>query len=715
MSMKKIILICVALTIALGAKAYDAKFQKKAAEKVWSTAPEIFDPKIDIPETILAESSAVIIGDYDYINCDFRTFNGHSGNDTKTETVRFTRIMVKLLDKNAIEQYSTHEFGDKAKFGLKYRKALAEAKNAFGARIYKPDGRVVDVDVSKAYDISEGKKSDGKGRKKIDIPGLEVGDVLEYFTYDEIFLEDMNLPPFRVSMVGEYPVLNLVIDGTFAKELTVEYKAYNGAPELQVTRDQKGKNTVYLHKTDIPAMTDKKMVNKTFEYPYYIFYVLNNESPYILRPHTARRGGIYPDIFIGNVYMDIGNMLTRADFGNSTLPGKLKKMIKDYRKKKPEAERKEVTDMAWIAANYLNETDKSGGYSDMGISLIYTDVMRSEHLADSVGVAIITSYDDPDVSEIIHWQQPDYGAYVDGRLYTVNTSDAYLASEVPGMYQGRNAAYFNEDRKKTTITSLPEGFVTPTSKSGDNRIKLSATIKLDDDGNADITADVNFTGAMKTKVSHLNLRRDWIAAQEEWLGIEPGKRFDPPALDKVEYMKELKDASTVLLNDMLYTDAVEVEQLEIKDRGITPGNPNFTAVVTGKLKDMTAKAGNDLIVNVGHLAGKQSRIEGKQRESRLSNIDFGVANQRNYAFEIEIPEGYGVYKESLDALSNQVQNAIGMFVTGAKVSDDGRKVTLMVRTRIQNAMVSPEAWPLVIELTDAASAFNDAQLILEKL
>lgn len=711
--MKKLFLLSLALLIAMNASAVDAKFLKKAADKVWSIAPEMFDAGVAIPDSISSQSSAVVICDYDYIDVDYKDMS-HRYVRTEVQSVIFTRIMIKLLDSKAVEEYSKHEFGQSAKGRIKYRRTLAETKNAFGARIFKPDGRVVDVDLSKAYDVSDGKKGDKNGKKAIDIPGLEPGDVLDYFTYTETRLEDMNLPPERIRIVGQYPVLNLVVDASFSTKLTVDCKAYNGAPALEITKGVKDRNRAYLHLTDIHAITDTRYVNDAFEYPYYDFFILNNLSPYIVKPKTARAGGIYPDVFAGTTFMDVGSILMEADFDGLKFPGKLKKLIGNYKKSHPDASKRELTDMAWTAANYLNSTDPEGRYSDLVLSMLYCDVIQGEQLADTVGVALLTSHGEPDLRDVISWQQPDYGAYVDNFFYTVNDRDVFLPNEVPVEYQGRNAAYFYGNRKKYSSIPMPKTTYIPMSKSADNRLKIDAKVRITDEGEAELSSLLSLTGGAKYVMSPFNRKDDWIQAQEDWLGIEEGKRYEPAKIDSVEYKKAILEAGDYLMDHFLAADEIETESVSILDRGIVPGHPAFEMALDMKVKEFTSEAGNDMIVHIGKLAMPEKKIEGAQRENRKLNVDFVYPKQMNYTYEIEIPEGYEAHPESVEALTVQVNNKAGMFATGAKLSDDGRTLTLMIRTRDQNAMMSPAAWPLVIELTDVASAFADAQLILEK-
>lgn len=216
----------------------DMKFFRKAAEKVWNTRPDLFDPHREIPDSLKEGVSAVIIGEYNYIYADYKASDDIRGVETRSESELFTRRMVKLLDSKAVEEFSKHEFGESSRLKVRFRKSLAEADHAFGARIYKPDGTMTEVDLSKAFVIDEGKKGGGKkgSSRIIDIPGLEPGDVLEYFSYQKCLVNELDLPKQRIMLSADYPVLDVVIEGIFDPRLTVEFRGYNGVPELDTKR-----------------------------------------------------------------------------------------------------------------------------------------------------------------------------------------------------------------------------------------------------------------------------------------------------------------------------------------------------------------------------------------------------------------------------------------------------------------------------------------------
>ncbi|MDE5870627.1 MAG: DUF3857 domain-containing protein [Muribaculaceae bacterium] len=704
--------LLLTLLIPMAMMGADAKFFRKAADRVWNMRPDLFDPHREIPDSIKEGTSAVIIGEYNYLQGGYKAFEDTRGVETRSESETFTRRMVKLLDQKAVEEFSKHEFGESARIGARHRKSLAEADHAFGARIHKPDGTVTEVDLSKAYVIDEGKKG---GRKKnssriIDIPGLEPGDVLEYFTYVKGMASEIDLPVQRVMLMADYPVLDFVVEGIFSPKLTVECRGYNGVPLMQTGTDKSGNNTVWLRGANLPVLTDKHFVNKTRELPFYDFYILNNTSPYRFYPKSMRGGGLYQNPLPGTIFRDISLGLAAAKYDTSTLPGKIRKIIKNYRKLHPDASPQELVDMAWTAANYANITDKEGTASDYWLTLIFCDILKKEKLAEDAGVAFINPATDVPTNEILNWRQPDFGALVDGKLYLVGSIESFLPGELPAEYQGQLCASYPGDRKQLWDFTTPTVITTPISKSGDNRIYINSVIDLGDDHDATVTNEIVCTGAAKDLSEGFISSEEWLGMQAASLGVEGAPKVILKN-DKTEKQRQEK-AEDLYSAIFIGTDS-EISNVNVASFGITPELPDFRMTFDSKVKDISADAGDELIVRIGQFAGNNKRIEGKQRE-RMTDISFKAAYQENYSITLNIPDGYEVDNASLEALSKNVQTPAGMFYSGAKKSEDGRSVTVGVRSRIQHPLLSIAAWPHVLDLTDAQADFADAVIVLKK-
>lgn len=367
------------LISALSANAADMKFFKKAAEKVWDSDPELFNPKRAVPDSLAEKHSAVILARHVVLNANYeQSLNGMS-DKTFTKRNFLIHRMVKILDQNGVEEFSKHEFGETMRQKVLYYTYM-KSDNAFGARIHKADGSIVDVDLSQAFAITDGKKDNEKNalKRKIDIPGLEPGDVLEYFVYDEDWVQELDPNPVKIEILEDYPVLESVIEGNFSPRLTVEYHSYNDAPAFTDSVAPNGNNVISLRMSNIPVLTDKSLLAPSRELPFYLFYTLNNESPYRRYPHSSRRGGIYCNLPAGSIYRDISFVLCETDYKMIALPGTIKKAVKNYRAKNPEATREDILNLAWTEAVYQNRFNKKEQFSDYMLAVIFSDLARKE-------------------------------------------------------------------------------------------------------------------------------------------------------------------------------------------------------------------------------------------------------------------------------------------------------------------------------------------------
>lgn len=690
----------------------DLKFQKKIAEKVWNTHPDLFNPQREIPDSLRERFSAVVIGQLDFMDAEYKAYQDMRGTETRTNRNYFTRRMVKILDQKGVEDFSKHEFGEKGSLKTRFRRSIAEVKRTFGARVHKPDGTVQDVDMANAFAITKGKGEETVGYK-IDIPGLQPEDVLEYFTYTEDFAREYDLPAMRIVIADKYPALESVIDATFDPKLTVEFRGYNGAPDLACGVNDKGRNTATLHLGYVGPLTDRHYVNKTRELPFYDFYILNNTSPYRFYPKYMRGGGLYQNPLAGTIFRDISLTIAASNYETSKLPGKVRKVIKNYRNTHPDASPEELTGMAWTAANYINMTDKDANASDYWLALMMCDILRKEKLNDNAGVAFINPANDVPTGEIIHWRQPEFGMLAGDRLYLTTELNQYLPSDMPPLFQGQLAASYPGDREKLWNFTMPTLITVPLSKAGENKFSVTSTITLGEDNDATVANDVTLTGAMKYLAEGLTNFNEWASAQEEYLGIEAGKRYKPKNPDEAKRAEDISDAVKSIYTDIYSGEDYSLSDISVSARGITPDAPDVKFSFTSKIPEAYTSSPDEKIVKIGNFTGRQDKLDTSERE-RSTNISMTAASQDNYNVVLNVPEGYEADDESIAALTRNVSTPIGMFVASAKKSDDGRKVTVATRFRINKPLLPAEAWPHIQTLTDARSDFNHSLLILKK-
>lgn len=695
---------------AMGASGF--KFNKKAAEKVWNTRNDLFDPKAEISDSLRQGASAVFIADYYNVTANREYYSTPRSETNRTRRMRWNRRMVKLFDNKAIEEFSEHEFGNRVRLAVEWF-TFGGTDSGFGARIHKPDGTVVDVDIKEAVTVTEGKKGKDVVSQKIVIPGLEPGDVLEYFDYSEEWIDDFDLPDVKITPFDEYPVARLVIEGDFSPELTVEYRTYNGFHKPNTGGTDKGRNALAIDLSDIGTLTDKKFLCTARQLPFLRLSTLNNTSSYRYYPRSVRRGGIYGNIAPGTIYKDIKYTLGTVSY-DDVIGKKVKKIVGDYLKSHPDVAGHDLVDLYWLAGEYVNKTDEKCNFSDYGLAIMMSDLINKLGISDKKAtVAFLNSRDNVPTREIMSWRQPDYGMLIGDTMYMETGKRYCVPGELPGAYQGEEGGTFLVDRKELSDLTPPTTFTMSVSKSHENKFDIAGVVKLDTDNNqAMVNANLTATGASKSMVAPLTDINEWIVEVEKYLEIPEKQRFKDKNYDPEERKKELEKAGRQIVGNMI-CDGAKLDGMTIGQRGVIPGEKDAKIDVSVTVEDCISEAGDELLFNIGKFVGDNVRIDGSQRNRQL-DICFDAPHQISYDLLFEIPSGYEIDKNSLENLQVNVNNKYGTYVATASLNDNGQ-LELRIRERYKNYVVPVDQWSEVLELFDASSAYNDAVVVLRRV
>ncbi|MCC8146565.1 MAG: DUF3857 domain-containing protein [Bacteroidales bacterium] len=166
--MKKIILLALILSCLLPQLKADDKYEKWAEEvrkEVWSwDYPFLFN--YDVPAKY-DTCSIVILAWHNDITAGLKKKYKEDEPElsvTKSNRPHYNnteRWVIKINDQRALESYSEinfQQFKKNSYFNLK-----EEVTSAIGARIIKPDGRIIDVDASRATSLLDEKKTNKGG------------------------------------------------------------------------------------------------------------------------------------------------------------------------------------------------------------------------------------------------------------------------------------------------------------------------------------------------------------------------------------------------------------------------------------------------------------------------------------------------------------------------------------------------------------------------
>lgn len=725
--------LAVAITLLCSTGAYGAginkNFMKKAAKKVWAMDSEgIFDATVEIPDSLAESFSAVVIARHDAFTGDRvenNTIYTASGRTNRTVLNHIRRSMVKLLDESAVEEYGTFEFGgpmDKHSYSI----FLYTVDQAFGARVHKPDGSVHEVDISNALEVSDGKKGDKNRHYKLAIPGLETGDVLEYFYYTESANDEGDVELVDVMLTDRYPVMARLMTGTFDPTLTIEFKSYNGAPVPE--RGKNGdKNTARIFITNVPAIESRKYLYEERQLPFVRLNTINNHDvagTYTVRAPNSRSAGIYFNIPGNKIQTETMENVVRLAYKLwkltkpiSPVPRKATNMVKDYAKAHPDADARELADVAFMAVRYQNLIGKEEDTftNSLILSLFHNEVMENLKLYEpnQTGLAFANGRDEVSIDDMSKWNQATFMSLVDGVPYDLNAPLYYAPQEIPALFQDVPAISITGKIRDHTYEEGFQKFTLPDRKAGGNRATYRTTVSLPE-GTQDcvhIHHEAELAGSAKATVDEFTDYMEWIGAVEDFFDIKDGKRYTDKTYSSDQRKRDLHKAITEYCHQNMGADVDSVLNFEIIDRGITPNNTELKYVIDCEAPDLAEDLGDALSIKIGKLAGNNSRLNEHDRD-RILDVLLPSAMTEIQVITLKVPDGYAVDETSLEALGRQTVNSVGQFIVQPSINEDG-DVEIQCVQRVRVHSLAHQAWPMLRDLLDAAAEFTDASLLIK--
>ncbi len=697
----------------------DKKFYKKVAEDVWSKSDAIFNPATVIPDSLLENNSAVIIAWSDDIDVDHvaqPTPYKASGLTNRIKKTHVKHMMIKLLDQSAIEDNSEFKFGLNGEVSIMSRLLVYQLKSAFGARIHKPDGRIVDIDLSDAIEVGEGKKGKDYKSYKIAIPGLEPGDILEYFNFEDEMVESSNLDPDDVLLCSTYPVMNRHLSVTTNPAMTVEYKGYNGVPNLSRGENEKGRPTGTLNLTNIPGVNFKRFTMTYRQVPFVRFQFLNNTRPGIIA-RNSRAGGLYGNIHAGKIISELGDYITEAEY-DCPINGKAVKLVKDnFIKQNPEATPRQIADAAWMAVNYYDRTAKNkeeGTSGQFERALVFTDVLKKLKVypETELGIGILNPRSDVPTRDISAWDESRFVIKTPDALYFMPLTGGIAPGEVPGRYKGETAAIFSGDRKKLSSQKIIGEYTVPGKKVTENSGIFRDTVTIVNDDQLLVTSSASFTGAVKSDMEDLINDMEWIRDVEDYFKMSNDKRYKNKKYDRAGRPDEIKKTLKEYAKNFYGAEPDSVKTVIVSSHGITPDNTSLTYYSESEFSGLVERLGDDISISIGRLTGMPKPLTDSERK-RLLDVMLPFISQETHIILVKAPEGYKFDEASVNSLARNVSETVGQFLADPKITDDG-DLLLSTAVKYKFADVPLSHWPSFMNLIDQAAAFGDATVILVK-
>ena len=701
-------------------------------EMVWAwDKPEFKD--YELPAGYENES-AVILARHQHIEATSKNrfrMNALLFGDINRELfyTNIDRRMVKINDLSALTEFAELSFREETKISGYMRSN--KLRTIVGARVIKPDGSVAEVAIDEeAVAITEGGKEKDV-LKKVAIPGLQVGDILDYFVCDEMELETYNVPPEIFTFFGQYPVLKYSIHCEFGNKLTVEYRSVNGAPEMQLTTDADNNYILDAEAENlmkVPAFDEIRWFSPYRSLPMIRMYVLNNSSKLISKSPNARESGVYENLPYDEYLNDFKTFLAAQEkqmFWMKETDRKVKKTVSAYLEKHPSMNKEELAVLLYDALRFHWPNDDAN-YPGLKFTVRLQQLFKEHNVSHKF--LFVTSRFGARKDEVVSDEDMITGLLAnDSQLFFFINGYRY-AGEIPAAYQGEAASTVEIVKyamnKKYGVEGSQGQYEIPESKAGDNLLtsRIEVNFLIDNPQKLNVTRNLKCTGSMKEDYWPLVLYEDWDKEMREKLGIGQtlmeelqGNKSTRKHIDEYVSALESRKESQKENIELELTAYHEQKPDKITDysfsaTGTTAGRPALDYTVSYTVDGLVKSAGDNLILEIGRLIGQH--WEPDERDEKR-NIDAYLPSSMrlNYNIEIEIPEGYAV--EGLDALSSEYSNDYGGFHSGYRF--EGNKLFVSVNKIYEKSYVPVDKWNEMLLIAKKANDFQAKTIILKKL
>ncbi|MET3980175.1 hypothetical protein ABIB62_002484 [Mucilaginibacter sp. UYP25] len=736
--MKKPLLL-LSLLITVCSTVYAQTYDEKAAEiqkTVWGVASPEFALK-EVPAKYANESAVILAQSYNIqrtSNLKFKFMIITAGIANRVTRVSTLHERVKINDKSALERYTTLEYQKKLDKSTSFLIAkMNDVHNTYiGAKIIKPNGQENVVNTGEEVLL----KNTGKDQKgKLAIPGLQVGDILDYYISSNDLSENAMEDSYKKNdqvyvLADEYPILNYSLYFQFNSKTSVYYIPANGAPRLEESVLPNGDLVFKMNKKELPKYQSQKWVSVYRQYPYIEISSAAKSKMMTMNNPAARAGGITDNKNLFQTYFsEVNNPIDEEP----------RKIMKDYFDSKknlkaaPLDSSMKVLYDAWklrVFGNFdkddvdnlkgLNYRTAKGTIATINMSRILTemDIVHEVLLVSSRNTSSLDNvYNFSDMDALIriyNGNKPLYMCFDDALTHF---------NEIPAKFQGEKAISLVPKRKNASKYVFDETSTTIAVVAADkNHVEERVDVSLlADMQKLKVQRSVKQTGYMRH-----DDQKSLLSAMDIDNGLMQLVKGEPLA-KRLSKNYETKKSADAFLSGMGKSQAeirksfmdeagsqfgqepLQISDYKVINPALENSSPVFEFASTVTLNNMVKKAGNSYIIDAGKLTGSFMQLEEKDRKRTL-DIYMPAARSLKYTINLAIPQGYKI--KGVEELNTKKANKTGLFTSTATVN--GNLLTIVVNRVYANNFEKAADWPLVAEVVDAAFALNNLKVLLEK-
>lgn len=702
------------------------KLEKKIKAKFWHV-DDPYKDAVDIPEKWAKESAVILYQEFNYV---------YKSSKKNVDYSESTRKRVKLLDKAAVEEYSEFSFSESFRVEKGFSKK--GGRIVAGFKVIKSNGKVIEIDTDDAVEVS----GDNGNIKKIAIPDLVPGDIIDYYYYIyEPFLsyQEYVFDPIISTLNASYPVMEQKIVFEVGKKFFINFRSLHGAAELVEKESQDKKSRTY-------SLFDKdreKSEKKRWFYPRRVLPTIKFQVVFARKSKLEKRA----DAFIGEKRMvkksvSKKEVLTyiddRLDLHVKTNISKIRTYLKKNKIAPSDTEKyireaynyirysditSKIEPLVFYKENYIEDLSYTYGIfmNDFQFISQMASFLNKEDIPFDILVTIPRHLSD--ISDILLSEEIVLGIRVN-LPQPLFISKHYLHSNynfIPYTLEGTDC-YLLKVSQKGDIESIKTASI-PISSHEKNKTKHELSIDFDE-------ADLNLMKANRKVILNGYSKDDYqgdLIEMHDYLAEEYNHFNKEPYLERADLKRKQKQKvkeklavklekdktaqketyQRVLENDLEF-EVKSYEAFQILDMGRLDDLP-FIYEEQFELDNLVKKAGPNYIIEAGKLIGGQVELKEEEME-RTYDIYMPYPRSFENFITINIPEGYTV--EGVDKLNITTENETGGFQSTAKM--EGNQLKIYSHKYYIHNFETANKWPLMTAFLESAYDFTQQKVLLKK-
>ncbi|MFN6947004.1 MAG: hypothetical protein ACK4ND_18825 [Cytophagaceae bacterium] len=706
--------ICAFITFNLTAQQKESKEERLERERLEA----VYDK--DEPEFKLTEcpeqwknESAVILAQKVY-------YSFSKKNIYNLRCSELLRKRILLNDKAAVEAFSEFYFISTTDVGFQH---------------IKPGKEPIYVDMKEAVSVSSSVTIPGvykssyswnKEYKKLAIPDLEPGDIIDFFYNVE---ENPYIGPYQeykfseiiFSLHNTYPTVNQKIEFEVEKLFFININNTNGAPQLK-EEDSPAKKTKMFSLVDKMREKEKK---ERWSYVYRStptikFQVLWLKSPnYKTTYFTGEIGVPKTKVPMQEVAEKISRDALMIPYNLHT--GKILAYLSKNHKKLTDP-----VEIAKISYYYL----RYSRFNDLGRDEYYTSRLNDEFFC-KVLISVFNAKKVPyklivavprsigSLDEMVLKRELNWFLKVEGSkpLYIHTLSATSNVNEFLALLEGVDAYEITVDKKPKNISA--KKIQLPVTKEADNRHSETLDVSLKDMEFLTIKREIQLTGYLKENYLNYVLLKYDVQPEDQhyFVGKDPELSYKPlvreeRARKRAEIQEEDEEKRIERLKKYSESD-FEIESYDnfaLVQTGRSMEKPELIFNEEFKVKGLLKKAGLNYMLDAGKLIGSQVELQEDEYE-RTHDVYMFSARSYHYNITLNLPDGY--MAEGVEKLNFTIDNETGSFISSAKV--EGNKIIISAQKVYKSNFVKKEDWGKMVAFLDGAFDFCNTKILLKKI